>query len=1139
MTQKSLILCHKLQGIDNVLPVRKAIQHDGVFLYITSDDTICFFDSIQRINITFPPPDSSIKGLPNYISMNPSHRYAAVGFSDGGIQLYDLQTFKAIKLIRKPKSPISDIVFLDDSFLLVGTSDGNLISYKISSRLLILSISETPLASFEQAITAIYVPYNYRFIRGSGKVLNSSICIASEFSSFFAISTTSQLLLSHITSDSKFESCSSINITSSQTHFFFENSKALNLVTCTNKVISIYLIKKDLTFTTLHSIELQYEPVFISAISPTIILAFSGTKEGNPNRPIEIIQHKNNTSNFTSMDVNGFFFNGNSSVYVLNKDGLLSLTLNSFEDQLLSIQTEGTFQDVMALCKAALSGDPVASIGLPSNVSQKADHIEHAISDILNSYITEELNKDSSIENGEKLTQFVINISSEMNMENWIIESGASLFSSFNLLLPFYSTLLKNDKIAKQFNYTSIFIEDFMNFCRSNSSSINFDVSLFLSSLSDRIISHDKLIEFGMETNNTLLISSIFFIDSQVIKALNILQNSSRWDLVAKNVYQYCNDPIFPDIIKWLFAVKKEDGKISFPRAQKIAHVPSSDKTFANVVTFVHSREKPFSFSDLLNALIIIQGNEQLSIDDPLSKYIDDLILSNQVIYNGVALSFVLKRLFSKEYQNKDHIEVILLSVIYHQPKSILESLIPLCKKFDLQSVKMRILNETKDYSTLFKENLDDSSQDTFLYVEKLARNNNCSKEVIQSSIKDNTAAFVLKDVNKFAHLIFTYFNDFSYILELMLTLTDTTIQNVFIRSIISEFKNSETNISTFPFSEALQLQYLNFLVKHYPNEVLDFIKIFHSNENIVLKMCEDYKLYDACSYLTYILKDQNKLSYFLPLYMKYSLMNYSNHLVLGKQCDELLNEIIDFSNDILNKILQKKKQNGKIVLSEMACSLIKSFVLPIYQIFQKQLECPLLSEFLCQICSICSKVIPFDEILKILIINFSDINVKYTRNAFIRIVNDFSYDIDIQKSKASLFHDDEKSEVFKSIQIMKSGIECDGLFCSLCHKRLNNDRCSATMFPCSHILHDDCAGMGKQCPVCFPIVGDKFGSQGEQNKIIDENVFDSFAVERLNKKMRIFERNSRRTVTFEGISPEYQIKQKANITLSSSNIHI
>ena len=155
----------EIKGISFKNTIKFAICHDEFYLYSDNRDTIYTFDSKTLTNNVLPSPDKKIRGNITTLDFSPSRKYAAAGYTDGAIQVFDLDSNKPYKLLSKASgNSVQCIVFYSDTFLLSGFSNGSFVSYKIA-----FIPRENHISNFSSRPLRLYRPAIYRFVDGNDK----------------------------------------------------------------------------------------------------------------------------------------------------------------------------------------------------------------------------------------------------------------------------------------------------------------------------------------------------------------------------------------------------------------------------------------------------------------------------------------------------------------------------------------------------------------------------------------------------------------------------------------------------------------------------------------------------------------------------------------------------------------------------------------------------------------------------------------------------------------------------------------------------------------------------------------------------------------------------------------------------------
>ncbi|KAH0787908.1 vacuolar protein sorting-associated protein 8 [Histomonas meleagridis] len=1051
MGEDSVLSQKEIKGIQFAAPPVMSVSSDDYFLFLYSDGSIHTFDSNSLKTSTLPPHSKSVSASSvTTIAVNPPHTLAAIGLDDGTLLFYDLVDSKMLKKMAKAaKGAVMYSLFLGDFTYLCYDISGNVTVYKISISKLGASISflgsaitikESISITIDQHIYQISAPMIFHSICIPQKITQNSKCDSEAFSNIVGISTENSFLLTNFSTE--FKVITEQQISNSLIAFSPVVEDVIYYALANESQLIIYsLDSTNFQSTELYSQDSSKRPVFLTFISPFIL---SIIYEDNS---CLLLWFKEFYKVETTIPFQGTFLHGVSNFRIITNDKIWKFSLFSFAEKIEIFQETHNHHGAIEFCKKAKNNELHGIVGLPQNPSQKSLFIERQISVILEQMLNEEIKTSDKNKISESI-DFLIQLSKDLSMSDWITSNAIRYFKSSEYLKIFFEHIIKGDPDAQFFHYTKNFVDLLIETYPDPS------IRDFLLKLPSKAAPTTSLLKYCLSSKDLNLLKNVYIERlNDPLTCVKIFANSKDYETVSDIILDVISNDFNTNnkansLIEWLFSFSDEFRFTHFRNLMELNH----NQTIQVVFNYVERNQQPMTSKQFINDYIYILNLKQTPTNDRLYKLMENFILESQPILIDLSLKYVLPKIFSNEYTEPDQRDEVLLVILKTSLTPTLQSkLIPFCEEYNFSKSRNYLYENSNNYERITRSYLLYGNDDPFSYIiNVLQQNNEQSKEGIKKALLTNAVLLITKDIHQYLNIILKYFpNDFHN--DLIKTLKDETILNYYIKSLFETCPNPSINYNDLDLKN-----YLEYLCKYFPDEVYSFLISLRDIDVEYLKLCKKYCIFDACTYLSYRVGDVDESYHYLYEYFETKLMDF----VEDKIND--INPLILFINDFLTKF--------KILDYEtITLSIIKSFILPLYDCKNKE-KVSILSETLRKICSIAIDYVPFNLILKTIIIEFAPFNVDTIRSSLCGIINDFNYDIDTTKSLANLFRNDERKSQEKYILQSISGTKFYDGKCGTCHRSLTSGSSLVNIFSCGHAFHANKDCLPKQmCPICNP----------------------------------------------------------------------
>lgn len=1069
----------EIKGILFKNTIKFAICHDDFYLYSDSNNTIYTFESNSITNKVLPSPDKKIRGSITALDFSPSQKYAAAGYSDGGLQVFDLDSNKAYKLLSKPNNnPVQSVMFYSDTFLLAVFASGVFMSYKIA-----FISRDNVISNFSSKPIGLYRPDIYRFAEGSEK---SSKIILPNFVDSFVISTEksfnfSLLAKDFVSSKSKLEIPTGNLIPC----FYTIDSRTVLIGVAFTDKIEVYSLTytETLQIDKKSTISSNYQLTFLSFLSSMILIGHDSDCQH-----FLMFSLDTNTSSEIESPINGFSIQGgsNNGPVFFKDNKLYRLTLQPFTSTIeLYNESVEDAEDAINFCKKAISNDPLATIGLPNNQSQRILVIERSISQILSNYLTSQLEKNPS--DASNIADKFIRISQELFLHDWPINEAIPIFEKKGLIDLIIEKIIEVDLSASLFTYNRNFIESIIN---NSQKSDNKDeektanISNFLLSIPNRLLPPVEIIKYAEKVGNSFLLAQVYSIRLGDIKSsLQVLSNCDRFDDVCVIIIH--NQDKINISMRWAFTFT--DGR--FPFLEKICLCKEAREIFQLFECAIDERRSHININDYVNAMIQVLyalNKDESKNDEFINSYMvqmQNLIIQKRIKLIASSLKCVISMIFAKKLPendaNKKRYEKILIYILSSDvPVQFKDQLLQLCGQFGFNEAKRRMEDGARKYESVIKESLYDPKKDVFKIINDMlskAQSNQNELSIAKTSIKNAILSlapvFIVKDVKQFSNLIISNFKDAS--LAILREINDVTMRNILIKNL---YKDLDMNPRFLQLPSEMFMKYSIYLSNYYPNEVYYFIRSYQGSEipfEVLIPICTEREIYDALAYLHELTNNVSEASDCVVKFQQIELLLFAQ----GKSDRPRAKEVTDFIIGFVKERIKKKA-----ILDEtrkMCFQLVTSMLAPLFYL-QKEYKdksvnnsdekVNFLTSYLKTICSAVANVVSYPALLEIFIHQFQQLNFGFAKLALSSVMNDYAYDLDTTNAMCELYRQDEINDHSEFILNAIRGTENDSLICNTCKKRLIGGFDQIQIFPCGHVFHRNFNCLPKQiCPVCNP----------------------------------------------------------------------
>lgn len=940
--------CLKLQPLQFIkVPLNTKIydSHENVFVYFSDSDFLLHMFNIQTCNIS--TIDVSVvknKSNPTAISISPTHTIIAVGFENGSIFLYSTQNqkFSKVKMKMKP-TPVVSLSFISDSLLIEANQDKTLTAYTLNTTGNLFStvckdIRELTILS-EPALSILSPPV-YQFISKSSRPR----CVSKYLSKIFIYKTKNYLAVCELSEqfnvllELPYEDCC-VNFSppyDDEIHFGIAKTES----------IEVYKITKRKTIELIFFYQINFVPNFLTFFAPTLFLVFYDDVKGylfSISKDESVIRESVDQAyeiNNETLPQKGVLVNNTNHFFLFAERNSYKITMTTFYETMIHFkQSPSNFNEVIDFCKRALSGDYRATLGLPYNYDQKSMRIEESLTPFLNTECESkiiQLNKEQLVE----VEKWVIQLSKELNLKNWAINSGVRIFQKYNDLNNFFNEIISIDPDATFFTYTQEFVPLLLDSCKEFHSP---KINDFILSLPKKVASAKDLIQYARSTNDNWFLSDILIKKlNNFVDAATVLYNSKDREhlalLLNKYLHSHATDP--PNaiaLISWLFAIKQQEENetknYSFPHLLFLFEYDDMNlimEILSKIREFIKIDKKPFGASEYVNSILYtIQTNPTLKTEETVFESMEQLIIENNVQISKDNLPILFSRIFREKSvkTESDYREALLIIIINENiSREFNEKLLPLCEKFDFRVAKRHIYITNHNYEKAFKELISNAVENPFNFIRQSIRINERNSDEIGQALINLAPDLVKINIEEFLSIMETYFPSLiSQIIFMLDSNHDEETKNYYIRY-LTRFED----ISKLQLSTPILMSFCIFLCKFFPDEVTAFLASQNDSLTDYYKICQKYQIYDGCAVIASKLNDIKSFTTYLCDFFKVKMI-----IFVDSPNDQIDTALVDMKKSFsfvmssLKQFIKKKSQENEI--EELCRSVVDCFVLPFY----------------------------------------------------------------------------------------------------------------------------------------------------------------------------------------------------------------
>ena len=1039
-----LLRCREVRGLTINSEIIVCAGRDGFFVFADEFGDVHTFDSLTLCHTVLPPKDKRITGSVAAIDFSPSRRFAAVSFIDGSIQVFDLEQNKPGKVVAKPRATFaSSLLFLDDTMFLAG--DGhNLVAYKFMQALgFLATIREMLVGQFQSEILKLSAPPVYRYVTGAN---GGSKCLAEGFAQKFAVCTQRGVNYAKITPDFKINTIFQFDYAKATAVFSLVNTDLCLLAIGKRNMMKVVSIDGQQKGEEIWSSEIDFDPAHIAFLNDTMLIALDEGLNG------AIVSVTDKTLVKISRPCGfGFFVGGIHEFFVIQSPNIWMLTLQTFQDKMEELCEQDDIEAAVSFAKKALHGTSSATIGLPVNSAQRALVIERCLSDLLVQGVEKQFSQENA--NPTAIAASLVSLNMDLNMQDWMINDAVEIFEGHKCVQALMQEIIAQDPKGQFFNYTVQFVE------RLLKARPDFDVTGFVMSLSRRVAPPALLLRYGLDIDNPDFIADVFIMKAKdVVCGLSVLANAGKFTRVCEIIANERN--VLGDCIKWLLSKEGE----KFPLVTQV--MKAVDCTlmldmFKHIEDHLIVNTTPFTITDYASAMICAITDAGLALGHPMQKRIEELILTRKMKVTGPALVTLLERIFTQEVAEPDHREELLLQIFASGvPLAFEEKLLPLCDIYQFQEAKFKIRHDTKNYEDAVKEMLADPDSDVIGMMRSLAERDPEAIPSIEKGILSNATVLALRDADSLAEFCATFIGP--RVIHVINEIKQDTIQCHFIHRVIQR-----PVYASIELPDDVSINFCTFMCKHYPSEVRNFLVHRENLMRQLLPACEKYDVFDGCAIIYNYLTDLEKVRSYLIRFIESQLVLY----VQGKiEID--MNSTTEFITTFVESYLRTRATQDDT--HKFAVDMVEAYVLPLYAVEMTQCGSEKSGELcrsLRKLCLAVANVIPFPELLELLVVNYQEFRFGTLKSVILAVMDDYNYDVDQNLTMSLLYHEDEAHAHSSYVEGLVHGLMYKSLCCATCHHRLCGVASSIQLFSCGHAFHHNSICLPKEvCPICHTV---------------------------------------------------------------------
>jgi hypothetical protein len=968
---------------------------------------------------------------------------AVLAYSDGGLGLFNLEEGKALRVLAKPhNSCASAVCFRDDSTFLV--SEGSILSlWRISRSLGIrLTVQDSEMFRSIDPISGIFVPRLFNFVSSSGK--SGSHCLAPRFSECFGVGTGSGFLFGWAGTNGGFTASVEISGALPACGFDRADPSLLRFAVCVGSELSVYSVNENRSVSVIWEVSVPRPCAHLCFMSSSVILGL-----GTDLRGWVVAAGGSAIIPEVVSPGEGVFIGGQYS-FRLGSEVLLEVGLQTFGarmDQFRESVDGSGFDRAIDLCRRVIGNDAIATIGLPTNASQRALVIERELAGLLQNETERRLNLVANDSEAESVAGWLIELNRELGMEDWIVGEGISIFGDHDRIPALLRRLVQFDVDASAFCYTAQFGELLLKHA-------DCDIRTFVLKLPRDVVSLESLLRFGLERCDEMLLCELLVGRGDLSGGLSILGNAGKTREICLLLLSRGDgaDDEMETAICWLFVRVKG----TFPRAEQILSASPTEGTalFEVVEQFIERTSRPFNlerFVEVMSVVLLGRG-----ADDDLGRWLDGIVLSRHVRIGCGCAGRLVRRVFTPSGGDPDYRESLLLHILSCDiPTEFSESILSLCESFGFRSAKLQIQLSSGKYETAIRELAEDVRSDVFEFSGQLLCRPDPIASTVRSAILLNASVLCARDCAGFAAFVRQHF--FDRLEETVKSVTEGPLRHRMIHELLRAGVRPRLDGGT-------EVSFFGFLCEFFPSEARTFVESHEGDLRDFLAPALRFEVLDCCAVIHQRVGNVNGVCESFRGFLEEELS------VFAEEGCESVKAVENFAVDFGRTFVRSHNGNDSQRFAESA---VRSFSIPFFALTELKGDVDRsqrIIDVFGQIVSLALNAIPFADFLRLFVIEFQELPFRFGRACLLSVVNDYEYDLDQNLSMVLLYHADEQNAHAKYIREMQSGIEGSSLNCSSCHRSLFGVSCMIQVFGCGHVFHqtDECLPKAV-CPICNP----------------------------------------------------------------------
>jgi hypothetical protein len=707
--------------------IRLAINRDDCFLYVDSTHCLHFFDSSSLSRKALPSPDRSIRGVAITADISPSHQFAVVAYSDGAVQLFNLDENKAVRLLSKPHAGrISSVSFKDDSSLFI--SESHVVSLiRITGRTWLAS-PETEVLRTASPVRCVLVPPVHRYVSGAR---GSSRLIGPRFSDAIAILTDTAFFFGFF----GHEFTPSLDLPDPATACAFDLSSpdVLTLSVASSASLRSFSIDGARRVSALGASPLSFPAAHVCFASGSVVVALAGDLRGSGHTLSGASAGRASGDGGAPSCV--FVFGGVRGFHFASDRAVLRAAPQTFRsrmERLRGSMDSGGFAAAYDLCRSAVSGDAVAAMGLPANEGQRALVVEGALSD----FLAAEAERRLSGGDAPSVAAWVIGVCRELGMEDWVVGTGVAVFRAAGALPALLAAVVAADADAALFAYTAEFAGLLLAGAPPDAGA---GARAFLLRLPAKVVPVRALLESARAAGDARLVSDVFARRlGDVVGALAVLADGGLAPEACALVAAQPSEAA----VRWLFA-RGADGRPQLARL-----LPAGDACVAAVAAaqaFVERTGRPLPFGDFVGELLAALGAGHAQNEHALCAHADALVLREDVRIAGRGLRALMRRILAPGGAAPAKEAVLERVVAQDLAPDARDALLPLCDALGFRAAKRQIHAATSAVDAVVRELAPDRRADVFAFMAQAAARGPETAARIAAAAAANAAVLIAR----------------------------------------------------------------------------------------------------------------------------------------------------------------------------------------------------------------------------------------------------------------------------------------------------------------------------------------------------------------------------------------------------------